>query len=176
MSLNRFSILALDDEELEQPAPPPKPLEPIKEVRQWNLHEGAPTEVRKWHLDESKFERTRQKRPFHRGYAFKDDSRPETRPMRGYSFKDDSPPPEQDTKKPTTPEEFPKLSDYEGPRTPPYAPSDSPILTFANRVKQAIEQNTMVQLEEEKEQQRLEMFSVIPMKTNLTGSLKFTKD
>lgn len=178
MSVNRFSILALDDDEIEKPVLTPKLEEPIKEVRQWNLHEGAPAEVRKWRIDEPKFERSPQKRPFHRGYAFKDDSRPETRPMRGYSFKDDSPP-AQDTKKPTTPEspeEFPKLSDYEGPMTPPYPPSDSPILTFADRIKQAMEQKNLFQQEEEKEQQRLEMYSVIPMKTNLSGSLKFTND
>jgi hypothetical protein len=178
MSVNRFSILALDDDEVEKPVLTPKLEEPIKEVRQWNIHIGAPAEVRKWNIDESKFVRTPQKRPFHRGYAFKDDSRPETRPMRGYSFKDDSPP-AQDTKKPTTPEpleEFPKLSDYEGTRTPPYPPSDSPILTFADRIKQAMEQKNLFQLEEEKEQQRLEMYSVIPMKTNLSGPLKFTND
>lgn len=180
MSVNRFSILALDDEEVEIHKPIPKVAEPVKQVREWNVDAGKPSEVRKWDLEESKFERIRSRRPFHRGYAFKDDSRPPTRPMRGYGFKDDSPP-AQDTKKPTTPEplvleDFPKLSEYEGPKTPPYPPSDSPILTLADRIKDAIERTHSSTLEEEATQETLNMYSVIPMKTNLSGSLKFTQD
>jgi hypothetical protein len=174
MNGNRFSLLAMDDEDVEVKKPIPIVAEPIKEKREWKMDDGKPAEVRKWNLEESKFERVRQtKKPFQRGYAFKED-RPPTRPMRGYSFKDESPPP-QDTKKPTTPEEdFPKLSDYEyESHTPPYAPSDSPILTLASRIKQAMERQTHTVEETE---QTLEMFSVIPMKTNLSGSLKFTKD
>ncbi len=175
MNGNRFSVLAMDDEEVEIKKPIPMVAEPIKEKREWKMDDGKPAEVRKWNLEESKFERVRHtKKAFHRGYAFKED-RPPTRPMRGYSFKDDSPPP-QDTKKPTTPEEFPKLSEYEQEsHTPPYAPSDSPIVTLADRIKQAMEQKQLGTSEEEPEP-TLEMFSVIPMKTNLSGSLKFTKD
>ncbi len=174
MSVNRFSILDLDEEEVEIQKPIPKVAEPVKEVREWKIDDSKPTEVRKWNLEESKFERVRHKKPFHRGYAFKDDTRPSTRPMRGYSFKDDSPPP-QDTKKPTTPEEFPSLCQEEESHTPPYPPSDSPIVTLADRIKQAMERRTLSQVEEE-HQQTLEMYSVIPIKTNLTGSLKFTQD
>lgn len=174
MSVNRFSILDLDDEEVEIQKPIPKVAEPVKEVREWKIDDSKPAEVRKWNLEESKFERVRRKKQFHRGYAFKDDTRPPTRPMRGYSFKDDSPPP-QDTKKPTTPEEFPSLSKEEESHTPPYPPSNSPLQTLAQRIKQAMEHRNVSQAEEE-HQQTLEMYSVIPIKTKLTGSLKFTQD
>jgi hypothetical protein len=180
MSTNRFSILALDEEEVDLKRPTPILAEPIKEVREWKLDDGKPSEVRKWNLDESKFERVYHKRPFHRGYAFKEDTRPpSSRSMHGYSFKDDSPP-AQDTKKPTTPEpldlEFPKLSEYQAPMTPPYGPCDIAIPTLAERIKHAMEEKHLSQREEINEGDTLEMYSVIPMKTNLSGSLKFTQD
>jgi hypothetical protein len=165
MSVNRFSILNLDDEEVEIQKPIPKVAEPVKEVREWKIDDSKPAEVRKWNLEESKFERVRRKKPFHRGYAFKDDSRPPTRPMRGYSFKDESPPPE-DTKKPSTPEEQEEES-----HTPPYAPSNSPVQTLAERIKQSMEKQTQQVPEETSD--TLEMYSVIPMKTQLSGSLTF---
>jgi hypothetical protein len=165
MSVNRFSILNLDDEEVEIQKPIPKVAEPVKEVREWKIDDSKPAEVRKWNLEESKFERVRRKKPFHRGYAFKDDSRPPTRPMRGYSFKDESPPPE-DTKKPSTPEEQEEES-----YTPPYPPSNSPVQTLAERIKQSMEKQTQQVPEETSD--TLEMYSVIPMKTQLSGSLTF---
>jgi hypothetical protein len=171
MSANRFSILDLDDEDIEIQKPIPKPAEPIMEVREWKRDTGKPAEVRKWNLEESKFEHMRKRKPFHRGYAFKDDTRPATRPMRGYSFKDDSPPPE-DTKKPITPEEFPKLCEEDESHTPPYPHSNSPVQSLADRIRQAMERQTQPK-QEEATQDTLEMYSVIPMKTRLSGSLTF---
>jgi len=165
MSVNRFSILDLDDEDVEIQKPIPKVAEPVKEVREWKIDDSKPTEVRKWNLEESKFERVRRKKPFHRGYAFKDDMRPPTRPMRGYSFKDESPPPE-DSKKPSTLDEQEEES-----HTPPYPPSNSPVQTLADRIKYSMEKQTQQIAEETSE--RLEMYSVIPMKTQLSGSLSF---
>ena len=171
MSVNRFSILDLDDEEVEIQKPIPKVAEPVKEVREWKIDDSKPADVRKWNLEESKFERVRRKKQFHRGYAFKDDTRPPTRPMRGYSFKDDSPPPE-DTKKPSTPvDEFPKLCEEQESHTPPYRPSDSPVQTLAARIKHAMEQR--VQQVPQDASDTIEMYSVIPMKTQLSGSLTF---
>jgi hypothetical protein len=85
--------------------------------------------------------------------------------MRGYSFKDESPPPE-DSKKPSTLEEQEEES-----HTPPYPPSNSPVQTLAERIKYSMEKQTQQIAEETSE--RLEMYSVIPMKTQLSGSLSF---
>lgn len=74
-------------------------------------------------------------------------------------------------------EEFPKLSDYQRPHTPPYPPDDGDYPTLAERMRRSIEK----ELEAEAAAARFrpidpmetfEMISVIPMRTNLSG--KFT--
>lgn len=74
-------------------------------------------------------------------------------------------------------QEFPKLSDYQRPHTPPYPPDDGDYPTLAERMRRSIEK----ELEAEAAAARFrpidpmetfEMISVIPMRTNLSG--KFT--
>ena len=71
-------------------------------------------------------------------------------------------------------EEFPRLSDYNRPHTPPYPPDDGDYPTLAERMRRSIEK----ELEAEAAAARFkpidpmetfEMVSVIPMRTNLSG-------
>lgn len=76
-------------------------------------------------------------------------------------------------------EEFPKLSDYQRPHTPPYPPDDGDYPTLAERMRRSIEK----ELEAEAEAARFkpinpmetfEMVSVIPMRTNLGGKFSLS--
>jgi hypothetical protein len=73
-------------------------------------------------------------------------------------------------------EEFPKLSDYQRPQTPPYPPDDGDYPTLAERMKRSIEKELQAEAEARFKpidpMETFEMTSVIPMRTNLSG--KFT--
>lgn len=187
MSANRFSMLSMDDDE-EEIKQEVKPVvqEVKKEVREWKLTETPQMETRQWNTDGVAFPKLRHKRAFARGYAFRDDTRPPTKLIRGYGFKDDSPP-VPETLKPTTPTpleiDFPKLSGYDGPKTPPYPkmtpeshtppypPNEEPILTLAEKIKRAMEQHVSSMNVPEKET-TIEMYTVIPIKTTLASDLQ----
>lgn len=66
-------------------------------------------------------------------------------------------------------EQFPKLSDYMRPQTPPYPPDDGDYPTLAERVKRSIEKDDSFKPIEPV--QTIEMMTVIPMRSTLIGKL-----
>jgi len=201
---NRFAMLSMDDDSsdaeiqkeslVEQPpVMVPLPVEqPRPDVtRKWTLQDGKPERTREWNLDTEKTKGSGKRGPFSR-YAFRDDTHgPRIRPPRTYAFRDDSPPPE--SLKPVSPvtpkyptvvtpplvdvskeEDFPKLSDYNRPQTPPYPPDDGYYPTLAERVRIAIQrsdEDSARMAYEQTEKKVINMDTVIPMPTRLSKNL-----
>lgn len=195
-SQNRFAILDLDSESIPEsppiveqppisipipfPVAVPVPLPAKKDaVRVWDFKEETLSEKREWNLE------TRSKKkhsPFSR-YAFREEERPKLTVPRSYAFRDDSPPPEtQKTTSPASPqhppshtitppppEEFPKLSDYERPQSPPYPPDDGWYPTLAERVRLAMERKELQ--EKMGETKVISMDTTIPIQTRLFKKL-----
>jgi hypothetical protein len=201
MFANRFAMLSMDDDEqdldrqepnvtlVEQP-PITVPLPVTQATRKWGVQEGRPDTTRQWNLEK---EATKSKRgPFSR-YAFRDEDHARARIPRTYAFRDDSPSPEtRKTVSPVTPqypsavtpppvvvdsmkeEDFPKLSDYMRPQTPPYPPDDGWYPTLAERVRISIERSEeeSVRLAEQQAQKKvINMDTVIPMPTKISKNL-----
>jgi hypothetical protein len=172
--------------------PVPVPIEETtKPVRHWHLNEGRPDNVREWNIDRTK--PPKRNGPFSR-YAFRDDEKSRPYIPRKYAFHDESPPPESikpvspiptmtvvppplfsnsvtpppDDLKITNQEDFPKLSDYMRPTTPPYPPDDGWYPTLAERIKKAMENQEEVKSSEKKV---INMDTVIPMPTRLAQTL-----
>ena len=198
---NRFAMLNLDDSDeesmkeviAEQPpvsVPLPIMTSGRDHLRTWNLKDGRPSEVRDWNVDTGTH-RHRRGGLFSR-YAFKDDMKPKVvgdRPPRQYAFREDSPPPE--SLKPVTPnapatppyygtpppppalpEEFPALSDYQRPQTPPYPPDDGWYPSLAERVKIAMEKQEIQDKSAAAAERRvINMDSVIPISTVLAKNI-----
>lgn len=188
---NRFALLDVDssDEEREPvveqpPVVVPLPVAPTSS-RNWNLDESRPTEIREWNLEKTS---SRRRGPFSR-YAFRDEERPKVAAPRGYGFRDESPP--REAKKPNSPSspvsphplpplppspplptntlsEFPKLSEYNRPCTPPYPPDDGWYPTLAERVKLAMERQ---EIQAKTETKVIGMDTVIPMPVRLNKNL-----
>ncbi len=201
MSSNRFAMLSMDDDcsdtelqrevMVEQP-PVTVPVVHTQDMtRKWTLQEGKPERTRDWNLDTEKDKQKGKRGPFSR-YAFREDTHgSRIRPPRTYAFRDDSPPPE--SLKPVSPvtpqyptvvtpppvdvskeEDFPKLSDYNRPQTPPYPPDDGWYPTLAERVRIAMVRSDeeSARLAEEKSQKKvISMDTVIPMPTRLSTNL-----
>lgn len=169
------------------PGLPPNPSSSDPTVRRkWNLDEGRPETIREWHLEGSKPRGRRG--PFSR-YAFHDDDNSKSRLPKTYAFRDESPPAE--TKKPVTPEpsatnfkpiaplttdkksvaeeDFPKLSDYVRPTTPPYPPDDGWYPTLAERIRVAMERKENSAKVEDKKV--FTMDYVIPMPTRVGATI-----
>lgn len=179
---NRFAMLSMDDDDEEKVVVKEQVLEkpvsavPVSETREkelkkkWNLNEGRPESVREWNLEAPKTQGRRG--PFSR-YAFRDDDHGKPR---AYAFRDDSPPAE--TRKPVSPEpfqskvvseeEFPTLSDYVRPMTPPYPPDDGWYPTLAERIRVAMERKEAPKVEDKKV---FNMDTVIPMPTRVNTTL-----
>jgi hypothetical protein len=66
-------------------------------------------------------------------------------------------------------EEFPRLSDYNRPHTPPYPPDDGDYPTLAERMKRLIQKEEEAKFNPIEPMETFEMVSVIPMRTNLSG-------
>jgi len=66
-------------------------------------------------------------------------------------------------------EEFPKLSEYNRPTTPPYPPDDGDYPTLAERMKRLIQKEEEAKVNPIEPMETFEMISVIPMRTNLSG-------
>lgn len=69
-------------------------------------------------------------------------------------------------------EEFPTLSDYQRPQTPPYPPDDGDYPTLAERMRRSIakEAEAKATFKPIEPMETFEMISVIPMRTNLNGN------
>jgi hypothetical protein len=156
-------------------------------TRKWNLHQAEPSEKREWNIERTN--PIRRMGPFSR-YAFRDEDRSRPPPrLHRYAFRDESPPAE--SKKPVTPvyeslvktptyppmeepvalkdEEFPKLSDYTRPMTPPYPPDDGYYPTLAERVKNSIERKETAESKEEK--RTFTMDTMIPLSTGFIKNI-----
>jgi hypothetical protein len=70
-------------------------------------------------------------------------------------------------------DEFPKLSDYNRPTTPPYPPDDGDYPTLAERMKRLIKKEEEAKFNSIEPMETFEMISVIPMRTNLSGNFLF---
>jgi hypothetical protein len=71
-------------------------------------------------------------------------------------------------------EDFPKLSDYNRPQTPPYPPDDGWYPTLAERVRLAIQRSDEESARmayEQTEKKVINMDTVIPMPTRLAKNL-----
>lgn len=200
MNANRFALLSMDDDELEEQDMPKVihveqppitvPLPAPTATRKWAVQEGRPETTRQWNLEA---EKTKHKRgPFSR-YAFRDEDHARTRMPRAYAFHDDdSPSPE--SQKPVSPvspqypsaiplppvavdslkqEDFPKLSDHVRPQTPPYPPDDGWYPTLAERIRVSIERSEEeARFKEEQSQKRvINMDTLIPMPTKISKNL-----
>ena len=153
--------------------------------RTWNILEGKPENTRQWNL-EGHGKRT----PFSR-YAFRDEDYTKHRAPRTYGFRDDSPPHEKkkyvspvsphyptaitppliETSIGLTTDNFPTLSDYNRPQTPPYPPDDGWYPTLAQRIRVAMERKE-AELPEISSKKVINMDLVIPMPTRLGTTLQ----
>ena len=201
---NRFAMLSMDNDSsdgeiqnetmVEQP-PVVVPLRVEQSrpdlTRKWTLHDGKPERTREWNLEVEKKKTYGKRGPFSR-YAFRDDNHiSHIRPPRAYAFRDDSPP--RETVKPVTPvtpnhasvgkpsgvdvskeEQFPRLSDYSPPHTPPYPPDDGYYPTLAERVRFAMQRSDEDSARvayEQSEKKVINMDTVIPMPTRLSKNI-----
>jgi hypothetical protein len=173
---------------VEQP-PITAPVPVTHAPRKWSVQEGRPDVTRQWNLDTEKPKNKRG--PFSR-YAFRDEDHARARVPRTYAFRDEeSPSPE--AQKPVTPvtpqyptaftpppvdvakeEDFPKLSEYMRPQTPPYPPDDGWYPTLAERVRLAIQRSDEEAAhvaDQEAKKKVINMDTVIPMPTHLSKNL-----
>lgn len=176
-----------DDDDIVDPV-----TQPVEEVVPEKIEVPAtkddknPKNIRQWNMEKRRFNK-----PFARGYAFHDERKKQVFvPLKTYAFQDDetktplpslSPVPSAnaEVKKTTTPVEpeievvsqvdFPKLSEYERPRSPPYPPDDREYPTLAERLKRAIEKEaSFVPVDRVP---TMEMVSVIPVRTKFSSNL-----